>query len=174
MIHAIGGRTPEIDPTAWIAPNATVVGSVRILGEASVWFGAILRGDNDQITIGARTNIQDACVLHTDDGIRLDIGEGVIVGHMAMLHGCTIGDATLIGIGSIILNHAKIGAGTILGARTLVPEGKVIPPNVLAYGSPVKVIRELTAQERQSLGDAAAHYVDKAKLFRDELLGSDR
>jgi carbonic anhydrase/acetyltransferase-like protein (isoleucine patch superfamily) len=173
MIHAIGSRTPDIDRTAWIAPNATIVGSVRILAEASVWFGAVIRGDNDQITIGARTNIQDGCVLHTDDGIRLDVGEGVTVGHMAMLHGCTIGSGSLVGIGSVLLNHSKIGEGSILGARTLVPEGVVIPPDVLAFGSPVKVIRNLTDEERRSLRDAAAHYVAKAKLFGNEL-GSHR
>jgi carbonic anhydrase/acetyltransferase-like protein (isoleucine patch superfamily) len=173
MIHAIGSRTPEIDPTAWIAPNATVIGSVRILAEASVWFGAVIRGDNDRIRIGARTNIQDGCVLHTDDGIWLEIGDGVTVGHMAMLHGCVIGNGALVGIGSILLNHSKIGEGSILGARTLVPEGKEIPPNVLAYGSPVKVIRDLDDQERQSLRDASAHYVAKAQLFRNEL-GSGR
>lgn len=173
MIHAIGGRTPDIDPTAWIAPNATVLGSTRVRAQASVWFNAVIRGDNDLITIGARSNIQDGCVLHTDDGIRLEIGEGVTVGHVAMLHGCTIGDGALIGIGAILLNHSKVGAGSILGARTLVPEGKEIPPGVLAFGSPVKVIRDLTADERRSLVEAAEHYVQKAKLFRNEL-GSTR
>src|SRR5258706_15035077 len=104
MLYAITGRTPEVDPTAWIAPNAVVLGSVRVLGEASVWFGATVRADNDRITIGRRSNVQDQCILHTDDGIELVIGEGVTVGHAAVLHGCTIGDGALIGIGAVVLN----------------------------------------------------------------------
>lgn len=169
MIHALGDRTPIIDPTAWVAPNATIIGTVRVLAEASVWFGAVVRGDNDRITIGARSNVQDMCILHTDDGILLDIGEGVTVGHGAVLHGCTIGSGSLIGIGAVVLNHAKIGAGTILGARTFVPEGREIPPGVLAFGSPARVVRPLTEEERASLRDAEAHYVAKAKRFRSEL-----
>ncbi len=165
MIHAIGDRTPAVDPTAWVAPNATVIGSVRVLAEASVWFGAVIRGDNDRITIGARSNVQDMCILHTDDGIALDIGEGVTIGHAAVLHGCTIGDGALVGIGAIVLNRAKIGAGSVLGAGALVPEGREIPPGVLAFGSPARVIRPLTDEERAGLRDSAAHYVEKAKLY---------
>jgi carbonic anhydrase/acetyltransferase-like protein (isoleucine patch superfamily) len=165
MIHAIGDRSPDVDPTAWVAPNATIIGSVRLWAEASVWFGAVVRGDNDRITIGARSNVQDMCILHTDDGITLDVGEGVTVGHAAVLHGCTIGDGALVGIGAVVLNHAKIGAGTILGAGAFVPEGREIPPGVLAFGSPARVIRPLTDEERAVLGDAAAHYVEKAKRY---------
>src|SRR6185436_14819404 len=130
MLYAIEARTPEIDPSAWIAPNAIVVGSARILGEASVWFGAVIRADNDRITIGARSNVQDQCTLHTDDDIELVIGSGVTVGHAAVLHG------------------AKIGAGSVLGANAFVPEGREIPPGVLAFGSPARVVRELTDEER--------------------------
>jgi carbonic anhydrase/acetyltransferase-like protein (isoleucine patch superfamily) len=176
MLYAISGRSPEVDPTAWIAPNATILGSVRILGEASVWFGAVVRGDNDLITIGKRSNIQDRCILHTDDGIQLVLGEGVTVGHAAVLHGCTIGAGTLIGIGAIVLNHAKIGAGSMLGAGAFVPEGREIPAGVLAFGSPARVIRDLTEEERAGLRDSTAHYVDKAKRYRAELreVGSEK
>jgi len=169
MLYAIGARTPEIDPAAWIAPSAVVLGSARVLAEASVWFGAVVRADNDRITIGARSNVQDQCMLHTDDDIELVIGEGVTVGHAAVLHGCTIGDGALIGIGSVVLNRARIGAGSVLGANTFVPEGREVPPGVLAFGSPVRVIRELTDEERKNLIHSAAHYVDKAKRYRTEL-----
>ena len=169
MLYAIHGRTPEIDPEAWIAPNATVLGSVRMLAESSVWFGAVIRADNDRITIGARSNVQDQCTLHTDDGIELVIGTGVTVGHAAVLHGCMIGDGTLIGIGAVVLNRAKIGAGSVIGANAFVPEGREIPPGVLAFGSPARVIRELTDAERKDLVYSMEHYVDKAKRYRSEL-----
>lgn len=169
MICEIGGRRPEVDPTAWVAESAVVVGSVRVLAEASVWFGAVVRADNDLITIGRRSNVQDGCMLHTDEGIRLTVGEDVIVGHAAALHGCTLEDGCLVGIGAIVLNHAKIGAGSILGAGALVPRGRVIPPGVLAFGRPARVVRQLTPAERAELVDGAQHYVDKARLYRASL-----
>jgi carbonic anhydrase/acetyltransferase-like protein (isoleucine patch superfamily) len=166
MLHRLGDRVPKVDESAWIADTATVIGSVEIMAEASVWFGAVIRGDNDRIRIGARTNVQDLSMLHTDDGIELSIGEGVTVGHAVVLHGCSVGDGSLIGIGSVVLNRAKIGKNVILGAKSLVPEGREIPDSVLALGSPARVIRPLTEQELRGLRDASAHYVAKAKTFR--------
>jgi len=169
MIYTLGDRAPSIDGSAWIAENATVIGSVTLEAESSVWFGAVVRGDNDRIRIGARTNVQDLCMLHTDDGIALEIGAGVTIGHAVVLHGCTIGDGALIGIGSVILNHARIGKNTVIGAKSLIAEGKVIPDGVLALGSPAKVIRPLTKDELSSLREASAHYVAKAKAFKATL-----
>ena len=143
-IYRIGEKAPQIDASAWIAPNATVIGDVRLAANASIWWNAVLRGDNDPITIGENTNIQDGSVLHTDEGVPLTIGRDVTVGHMVMLHGCTIGDGSLIGIGAIVLNRAVIGKNCLIGANTLIPEGKVIPDRSLVMGSPGKVVRELT------------------------------
>ena len=144
----------------WIAPNAVIIGQVKLGSMASVWFGAMIRGDNDLIQIGARSNIQDGCVLHTDKGYPMVIGEGCTVGHMAMLHGCTIGPNTLIGIGSTILNGARIGANCIIGAHSLVPEGKEIPDNSLVMGTPGRVVREVSAEQAGQLKDLSRHYVD--------------
>lgn len=168
-VFALGERQPQIAGSAWIAPNATVIGDVRLADDASIWWNAVLRGDNDPITIGARSNIQDGSVLHTDEGVPLTIGADVTVGHLVMLHGCTIGDGALIGIGSVILNRAVIGRHSIVGANTLIPEGKVFPERVLIVGSPGKVVRELTDEEVARLRHSAAHYVENARRYRDGL-----
>lgn len=169
MIYAFEERAARVHETCFIADSAAVIGSV-VLGEhASVWFGAVLRGDSDLITIGARTNIQDGAVLHTDAGIELSLAHDVTVGHQAMLHGCTVGPTSLIGIGSIVLNRAVIGRHCIIGAGALVPEGKVIPDRSLVVGMPGRVIRSLTDEEVASLEDSARFYVDKAQRYSRSL-----
>ena len=150
MIYSLEDRVPVLEGNGqFIADNATIVGSVRLKADASIWFGCVLRGDNDWIVVGANSNVQDSSVLHTDPGIPLDIGDFVTVGHKVMLHGCKIGDHSLIGIGSIILNKAKIGSNSIVGANSLVTEGKEFPDGVLIIGSPAKVVRELSDDEIQ-------------------------
>ena len=168
-IFTLGDKSPQLDANVWIAPNATVIGDVRLGANASVWWNAVLRGDNDPIHIGADTNIQDGSVLHTDEGVPMHIGSQVTVGHLVMLHGCTIGDGSLIGIGSVILNRAVIGKGCIVGANTLIPEGKVFPDRVLIVGSPGKVIRELSDEDVARLQGSAAHYVANAARYRSDL-----
>ena len=168
-VHSIGPKTPQHDASNWIAPNANVIGDVRLGANASIWWNAVLRGDNDPITIGENTNIQDGSVLHTDEGVPLTLGANVTVGHMVMLHGCTVGDNSLIGIGSIVLNRAVIGKNTIVGANTLIPEGKSFPDGVLIVGSPGKVVRELTPEQIESLRHSAAHYVENAKRYATSL-----
>lgn len=158
MITPLEDRTPQVDPTAWVAPSAQVIGDVRIGPEASVWYGAVLRGDTESITLGAGSNLQDGCVVHADPGSPCHIGEGVVVGHRAVLHGCRIEDAALIGIGAIVMNGAVVGAGSLVGAGTLVPEGVVIPSGSLVLGSPGRVRRETTQAERQRIRDGAARY----------------
>ena len=149
----------------FIADNATIVGNVRLKANASVWFNAVLRGDNDWIVVGSSSNIQDSAVLHADPGIPLHIGDGVTAGHKVMLHGCTIGDNSLIGIGSIILNHAKVGSNCIVGANSLLTEGKEYPDGVLIVGSPAKVIRDLRDEEIQHNTWSAQHYVENGHKF---------
>jgi carbonic anhydrase/acetyltransferase-like protein (isoleucine patch superfamily) len=168
-VFSIGRKTPQLSGTHWIAPNATVIGDVRLGANASIWWNVVVRGDNDPITIGDNTNIQDASVLHADEGVPLSIGANVTVGHMAMLHGCTVGDNSLIGIGSIVLNRAVIGRNSIVGANTLIPEGKVFPAGVLIVGSPGKVVRELTPEQIEKLKHSAAGYVDNARRYASEL-----
>ncbi|WP_126445427.1 gamma carbonic anhydrase family protein [Sulfuricystis multivorans] len=165
-IYRIGAKTPQIDPTAWIAPNATVIGDVRLAAHTSVWWNCVLRGDNDPITVGENSNVQDGSILHTDDGIPLTIGRNVTVGHMVMLHGCTIGDGTLIGMGAIVLNSVVIGKNCLIGAGTLIPEGKVIPDDSLVVGSPGRVVHELTEKHRARIADSAQHYVVTADNYR--------
>ena len=149
----------------WVADNATVLGNVVLKEGASVWFNAVARGDNDPIIIGENSNIQDGSVLHTDDGVPLTIGKNVTVGHMVMLHGCTIGDNTLIGIGSTVLNNAKIGKNCLIGAHALIPEGKEIPDNSLVMGAPGKVVRELGDDMEAVLIESAKHYVENWKRY---------
>ena len=149
----------------WVAPNAIVIGKVIIEEDASVWFGSILRGDNEPIRVGERSNIQEACVLHTDPGFPLTIGPDCTIGHMVMLHGCTIGRASLIGIGSIILNGTKIGEECLIGANTLIPEGKEIPPRSMVLGSPGKIVRQLTDEDVARFGGAAGRYVKNWKRY---------
>jgi carbonic anhydrase/acetyltransferase-like protein (isoleucine patch superfamily) len=166
MIYALDGDHPDIDKSAFVAPDASVIGKVRIGAGASVWFGARARGDNEWITVGEGTNIQDNSVLHSDWGFPLSIGKDCTIGHMAMIHGCTIADQCLIGMKATILNGAEIGRNTLIGAGALVTEGKVIPAGVLALGSPAKVIRDLTPDEIAKLQHSAAQYQANARRFR--------
>jgi carbonic anhydrase/acetyltransferase-like protein (isoleucine patch superfamily) len=168
-IYLLGSRRPQLDPQSWVAPNAIVIGDVRLAKNASIWWNATVRGDNDPISIGEDSNIQDHCVLHTDEGVPLTIGREVTVGHLVMLHGCTIGDGSLIGIGSVLLNRAVIGEGCIVGANTLIPEGKVFPDHSLIVGSPGKVVRQLDAEQVARIRLSAAHYVDNWQRYQREL-----
>lgn len=175
MIYRLGKRRVECRGDDWfVADNATVIGSVVLEQDASVWFNAVLRGDNDLITIGHGSNIQDGAVLHTDAGIRLTVGRDVTVGHMAMLHGCTIGDNTLIGIKSVILNGAVVGRNCLIGANALVPEGKVIPDGSLVVGSPGRVVRSLSDEDIGGIAEAARHYVANFKRFKSQLAADAR
>jgi carbonic anhydrase/acetyltransferase-like protein (isoleucine patch superfamily) len=166
-VYSLGDVRPQLPETGeyWIAPNAVVLGNVILKKNASVWFGATLRGDNDPIIVGENSNIQDGSVLHTDLGSPLTIGADVTVGHMVMLHGCAIGDGSLIGIGSIILNGAKIGRGCLIGANSLITEGKEIPDGSMVMGSPGKVIRMLDEGATRMLALSAAHYVENWKRY---------
>ena len=168
-LYSLANRKPTLGHDAWIAPNATVIGDVQLGDNASVWWNAVLRGDNDTISIGANSNIQDGSVLHADEGVPLTVGANVTVGHLVMLHGCTIGDESLIGIKSVILNKAVIGRHCIIGANSLIPEGKVIPDRSLVMGSPGKVVRQLSDEEVALLRHAAQGYVDNARRYRAEL-----
>ena len=169
-LYALGNKHPECDPDSWVADNATVIGSVVLQAGASVWFGVVIRGDNDLITLGERCNIQDNAVLHTDAGIRLTLGTAVSVGHQAMLHGCSVGDGSLIGIGAIVLNKAVIGNSCLVAAGSLVPEGKSYPDRSLIMGSPAKVVRQLGDEEVANLLRIADSYAERAKIFRAQLL----
>jgi carbonic anhydrase/acetyltransferase-like protein (isoleucine patch superfamily) len=169
MIYSLGERHPRLDGDSFIAPDATVIGSVHMGAGASVWFQCVVRADNDSIRIGARSNIQDACVLHVDEGVPLHIGDGVSIGHQVMLHGCTIGNGSLVGINAVVLNHAVIGEDCLIGANALVPEGKEIPPRSLVLGSPGRVVRSLTDEQVEGLRAIAAHYVEKSRVYRSEL-----
>jgi carbonic anhydrase/acetyltransferase-like protein (isoleucine patch superfamily) len=153
----------------FIAYDATLAGSIILENEVNIWFGVVIRADNDQVRIGEATNIQDGSVLHCDPGFPLTIGRNVTVGHKVMLHGCTVGDGALIGINSVILNGAKIGAGSLVGANSLVPEGKEIPPGVLAVGSPAKVVRELKPEEKEGILKIAGSYVARSRMFKEQL-----
>ena len=153
----------------WIAPNATVLGNVELRRNASVWFGAVLRGDNDPTIIGENSNVQDLSVLHTDVGSPLIIGADVTVGHQVMLHGCTIGDGSLIGIGSVVLNGAKIGRGCLIGAGCLITEGKEIPDGSVVMGAPGRIVRSVTEHQQAMLRMSATHYVDNWKRYSREL-----
>ena len=169
-VFSLGDRRVTFHSDDWyIAESASIIGAVSIGHQASIWFNAVIRGDNDSITIGEGTNIQDGSVLHADAGIPLALGRHVTVGHNAMLHGCTVGNGTLIGINSVLLNHSVIGSGSIVGANTLVPEGKTFPDGVLVLGTPGKVVRELSDDERNELLRVAEGYVQRAKLFREQL-----
>lgn len=169
MKYRLGDLRVETHPQSWIAPNATVIGRVRLQAGASVWFNAVLRGDNELIDIGEHSNVQDGAVMHTDMGFPLTLGKGVTVGHNAMLHGCSVGDYSLIGINAVILNGARIGRNCIIGANALIAEGKVIPDGSLVMGSPGKVVRELSDQQKKLLEASAAHYVHNAQRYAREL-----
>lgn len=169
MIHSLDGMTPQLPDVYFIADNATVIGRVTLGSKVSVWFGAVVRGDMDNISIGDATNIQDCSVLHVDTGSPLSIGSGVTIGHACVLHGCSIGDDTLIGIKSVIMNGAVIGKNCLIGANTLITEGKVIPDGSLVVGSPGRVIRTLTPEEIEAVRENARHYVDYAERYRNGL-----
>jgi carbonic anhydrase/acetyltransferase-like protein (isoleucine patch superfamily) len=170
-VYDLGDMRPQLPASGeyWIAPNATVLGNVILKKNASVWFSAVVRGDNDVISIGENTNVQDGSVLHSDAGLPLTIGDDVTVGHMAMLHSCDVGDNSLIGIGAVVLSRAKIGRNSIVGAHSLVPEGKEYPDGVLILGSPARVARELTEAEVAFLKVSADHYVQNWKRFARDL-----
>ncbi len=166
-VYSLTDKKPQLPPEGeyWIAPNATVVGDVTLKSGASIWFGAIVRGDNDPIVIGENTNIQDGSVLHSDPGEPLIIGANVTVGHMAMLHSCEIGDGTLIGIGAVVLGRAVIGRNCLIGANALITEGKVIPDGSLVMGQPGKVVRTLEPGQIAALEASAEHYVQNWKRY---------
>ena len=166
MIYDFEGKTPKLDPNSWVAPNAVVIGNVELKKDSNIWFNVTLRGDVETITIGEGSNVQDGSVLHTDPGYPLTVGKRVTVGHMVMLHGCQISDDTLIGIGSIILNNAKIGKNCIVGANTLITENKVIPDNSLVVGSPGRVLRKVTDEEIKAILENGKHYVDFSKRYK--------
>jgi carbonic anhydrase/acetyltransferase-like protein (isoleucine patch superfamily) len=168
-IYELDGKAPQLDATAWVADSAQVMGDVTLKAGVSVWFGAVLRGDTDHIHIGRGSNIQDGSVLHADEGQPLHIGENVTVGHMVMLHGCTVGDGSLIGIGAVVLNGARIGKGCIVGAGALVTEGKEFPDGSMILGSPAKAVRELSPAQREGLLKSAQHYIANAARFRQGL-----
>ena len=171
MIYSLGEKkliTSNDD--FWVAPTAVVIGSVVLKANASVWFGATLRGDNDPITIGENSNIQDGCVCHTDDSMPLNVGDNVTVGHMVILHSCSVGNNSLIGMGSTVLNNAKIGNNCLVGANTLITEGKEFPDNSMIMGSPGKVVRELTVMVVNLINLSALHYVENMKRFKKELV----
>jgi len=164
-VYQLADDVPALHPKAWVAESAEVIGRVSLGEDVSVWFNAVLRGDTESLTIGARSNIQDASVLHADHGFPLVLGEGVTVGHKVMLHGCTVGDYSLIGIGAIVLNGAKIGKHCLVGAGALVTEGKEFPDGSLIVGSPARVIRELSPQQIEGLKLSAAHYIENARQY---------
>lgn len=173
MKYRLGDARVEAHPESWVAPTASVIGKVKLEPGASVWFGAVLRGDNELIHVGENSNVQDGTVMHTDMGFPLTLGKGVTVGHNVMMHGCTVDDYSLIGINAVILNGAKIGKYCIIGANSLIPEGKVIPDGSLVMGSPGKVVRELTEQQKKMLEGSAAHYVQNARRYASELVEDD-
>jgi len=160
-------ETPKTELAAFIAPNATMIGNVELAKDSSVWFGAILRGDNDLISIGEATNVQDGTIIHTDDGIPLRVGARVTIGHAAILHGCTVGDESLVGIGAVLLNGSSIPRHCVVGARALVTEGKTFPERSLIIGSPARAIRTLTDEEIDGIRASAAHYVENARRFAE-------
>ena len=170
MIYELDGVRPQIDPTAWVAPTAVLIGNVIVGPRANIWFGAVLRGDNEPIVVGEGSNIQENSVLHTDMGSPLTIGANCTIGHKAMLHGCTIEDGSLIGMGATLLNGAKIGAGSLVGACALVTEGKEIPPGSVVMGAPAKVVRELDAAAQARLLKSAEGYRANAARFANGMV----
>lgn len=169
MIYTLEGKTPKIADGVFVAPGASVIGNVEIAEQASVWFGVVIRGDNDLMRIGEGSNIQDNCVLHSDPGFPLTIGRNCTIGHSAIVHGCTIGDCTLIGMGATVLNGAKIGRNCLIGAGALVTENTSIPDNSLVVGSPARVKRELSKEQIEGLNQSAIHYQENSNWFSQEL-----
>lgn len=165
-IYQLDDLTPDLHETAWVADNAQVMGNVSLAEECSVWFGVVIRGDTETISIGRGSNVQDNSVLHADMGMPLTIGENVTVGHQVMLHGCTIGDGSLIGIQAVVLNGARIGKNCLVGAGSLVTEGKEFPDGSMIIGSPAKVVRQLTSEQIEGLKMSAQHYVENARRYK--------
>ena len=168
-IYQLDEHTPHVHETAWVADSAQVMGAVTLAADASVWFGATVRGDTEHITIGEGSNIQDGSVLHADHGLPLTVGKHVTVGHMVMLHGCTIGDESLIGIGAVVLNGAKIGKNCLVGAGSLVTEGKEFPDGSMIMGTPAKVVRQLSPEQIQGLRESAKRYIENAQRYKTGL-----
>ncbi|WP_329055804.1 gamma carbonic anhydrase family protein [Streptomyces violaceus] len=167
MITGIGGREPQVDPEAFVAPTASVIGGVTLSAGASVWYGAVLRGDVEAISVGASSNVQDNCTLHADPGFPVTVGERVSIGHNAVVHGATVEDDCLIGMGATVLNGTVIGAGSLVAAQALVPQGMAVPPGSLVAGVPAKVRRELTEEERQGVTLNGTMYAELAKAHRE-------
>lgn len=165
-IYQLDNQTPDVHPTAYVAGSAEVMGNVTLEADSSIWFGTVIRGDNEPITIGDGSNIQDASVLHSDHGKPLTVGKRVTVGHGVMLHGCTIGDESLIGIGAVVLNGARIGKNCLVGAGSLVTEGKEFPDGSMIMGSPAKLVRQLSPEQQEGLRQSAQHYIDNARRFQ--------
>jgi carbonic anhydrase/acetyltransferase-like protein (isoleucine patch superfamily) len=168
-IYQLGEHAPEINASAYVADSANLIGKVTLEANVSVWSGVTIRGDNERITIGENSNVQEGTVMHTDMGYPLTLGKSVTVGHQAMLHGCTVGDGSLIGIQAVVLNGARIGKGCLVGAGALVTEGKEFPDHSLIVGSPAKVVRTLTQDDLQRLAENAANYVARGQLFKAQL-----
>ncbi len=168
-IYALNGVSPQIDDDTWVAPDANVIGKVVLMQGVSIWFGVTMRGDHEEIRVGVGSNVQESTVMHVDPGFPLSIGENCTIGHKVMLHGCTIGDSSLIGMGATVLNGAKIGKNCLIGAGALITENKVIPDGSLVMGAPGKIVREMDEQTLAMLPRAAGHYRDNMKLFRDTL-----
>ncbi len=166
-IYEVAGKRPDVDSSAFIADSAQVMGDVKLCAHASLWFGVIARGDTDRIHVGERSNVQDGSVLHADEGVPLVIGDNVSVGHKVMLHGCTIGDGSLIGIGAVVLNNARIGRNCLVGAGALVTEGKEFPDGSMILGSPARVVKTLSEDQIAGMHHIAQHYVDNAQTYRD-------
>jgi carbonic anhydrase/acetyltransferase-like protein (isoleucine patch superfamily) len=168
-LYQLGDQTPRIAESAWVADSAQVIGAVDLAEDVGIWFGAVLRGDTEPIRIGKGTSVQDGCVFHADPGFPLTVGENVTVGHQAMLHGCTVGDGTLIGIRAVVLNGATIGRDCLVGAGAVVTGGKEFPDGSLILGSPARVVRPLRPDEVERLRRGAEHYIENARRFRGEL-----
>lgn len=168
-VFALGGAVPALDPTAWVAPGAVLVGRVRLDARASVWFGAVLRGDDEAIVVGEAANVQDGVIVHADPGRPVSVGTRASVGHQAVLHGCGIGAGSLVGIGARVLNGARVGAGTIVGAGAVVPPGMVCPEGVLVLGVPARVVRPLRDEERAAILEVADRYVARCARYREGL-----
>jgi len=169
MIYKLGKQIPDVSKANYIAPSAQLIGSISMAEESSVWFNAVIRADNAEIIIGARSNIQDGSVLHVDENVPLTIGDDVTIGHKVMLHGCTIGNGSLIGINAVVLNNAVIGKNCVIGANALVTENMQIPDNSMVLGSPAKVVKPLSEKVGKLLLAGAKHYVDKAKVYAENL-----
>lgn len=168
-IYQLGDLTPDIDSTAYIAESANIIGKVKVEAHANIWFDVTIRGDNELITVGENSNVQESCVLHTDPGYALTIGKNVTIGHQAMLHGCTIGEGALVGIQAVILNGAKIGKNCLVGAGALVTEGKEFPDNSLIIGSPAKAVRTLSEEDIARMHRNTSNYVERGRLYKTNL-----